>query len=135
MNSNKKKEAANSSFEEDLEKLETIVSTLETGNLPLNEALHQFEVGVGLVRKCEKALSNAERKIEMLVQGLDGEMEAEPFEETPEDSGSSEDAAPAPKPAPKKSAPRKVPASNAAPPEEQYPEPPPEDDNDDDELF
>jgi len=48
MNSSKKKDADHSSFETDLEKLETIVTTLEAGKLPLNEALQQFESGVAL---------------------------------------------------------------------------------------
>ena len=68
-------------FEQDLEKLEAIVETLEAGGFPLEKSLKEFETGIQLTRKCEKALSQAEQKIEMLVRGMDGEMEAKPFDE------------------------------------------------------
>lgn len=82
MNSEKKDKAGSGSFEEDLCRLEEIVGALEAGKLPLDEALRQFEAGVGLVRKCEKTLSDAERKIEVLVRGMDGNIEAQPFDES-----------------------------------------------------
>lgn len=81
MSSEKKSKTGSASFEEDLSKLEEIVTALEAGKLPLEEALRQFEAGVGLVRKCEKTLNDAERKIEMLVRGMDGTLVAEPFDE------------------------------------------------------
>lgn len=68
-------------FEADLEQLEKIVSALEEGGLSLDDALKQFETGVGLARRCEKALSEAEKKIEMLVKNADGALEAVPFDE------------------------------------------------------
>jgi len=77
MTSAKKKD----SFESDLEKLEEIVSALEEGGLPLEDALKQFEEGVKLSRKCEKALSDAEKKIDVLMKNADGELETAPFEE------------------------------------------------------
>jgi exodeoxyribonuclease VII small subunit len=77
-----KKVKTETSFEQDLDKLEGIVNALEEGKLPLDEALRHFESGIGLVRKCEKTLSEAERKIEMLVRGLDGELKAQTFEES-----------------------------------------------------
>ena len=69
------------SFEKDLEKLEEIVHALEEGGLSLDESLKQFEEGIRLSKRCEKALTEAEKKIEMLTKNAEGELEAEPFHE------------------------------------------------------
>lgn len=82
MNSKKSSNQNASSFEQDLKSLEEIVNALESGKLPLDAALQQFETGVNLVRKCEKTLGAAERKIELLVKGMDGELETAPFDES-----------------------------------------------------
>ena len=66
-------------FEKDLEKLEQIVEALEEGELSLDESLKKFEEGIKLGRRCEKALSAAEKKIEILMKNADGELEAQPF--------------------------------------------------------
>ncbi len=121
-------------FEQDLEKLEAIVEKLEEGGLPLEESLKQFEAGIQLTRKCEKALRQAEQKIEMLVRGMDDELEAQPFDA---DVAESEETTPAKKAAKprsrSKSAP--VPDDNDEPPEDAV-EPPYDDDDDDmDVLF
>ncbi len=76
-------------FEKDLEKLEKIVEALEEGELSLDESLKKFEEGIKLGRRCEKALSSAEKKIEILVKNADGDLEAQPFGED-EDSGHSD---------------------------------------------
>lgn len=55
------------SFENTLEELESIVNILESGDIPLEEALQQFEKGVKLSQECQKALSDAERKIQILI--------------------------------------------------------------------
>ncbi|MGX7051992.1 exodeoxyribonuclease VII small subunit [Leuconostoc palmae] len=47
-------------FEEKLEKLETIVSELEKGNRPLESALNDFKDGVSLVKDLQKTLKDAE---------------------------------------------------------------------------
>ncbi|MCC6698514.1 MAG: exodeoxyribonuclease VII small subunit [Candidatus Hydrogenedentes bacterium] len=78
-------------FEKDLEKLEEIVGALEEGELSLDEALKRFEEGIKLAKRCEKALSEAEKKIEILTRNADGELEAQPFGE----DGEEEDASPA----------------------------------------
>ena len=59
------------SFEEGLERIETIVDRLEQGDLELEDALATFEKGVGLTRRCAGQLDDAERRIEVLVK--DGE--------------------------------------------------------------
>ncbi len=76
----KQEKSIYSNFEKDLEKLEQIVQNLEKGDLTLEEALKQFEEGIRLARQCEKALSEAERKIEILLRNEEGEIEAKPFE-------------------------------------------------------
>lgn len=53
-------------FEQSIEELEHIVSQLEKGELPLDDSLKQFERGINLAQKCQKILSQAEQKIEML---------------------------------------------------------------------
>ena len=66
-------------FEKDLEKLEQTVEALEAGGLSLDDALKRFEEGIKVARRCEKALTEAERKIEILVKNAQGEIGAEPF--------------------------------------------------------
>ena len=66
-------------FEKDLEQLEQIVGALEEGGLSLDDSLQRFEEGIKLARRCEKALSEAEKKIEILTKNADGSLSAEPF--------------------------------------------------------
>lgn len=53
-------------FESSIAELEAIVSQLEKGELPLEDSLKQFEKGISLAQKCQKMLTQAEQKIEML---------------------------------------------------------------------
>jgi exodeoxyribonuclease VII small subunit len=89
----------NPSFEKDLEQLEAIVASLEEGGLSLDDSLKQFENGIRLARRCEKALTEAEKKIEILTKNAEGDLEAAPFgdeEEAEEEAASSTpEAAPA----------------------------------------
>ena len=57
-------------FERALERLEKIVEALESGNLPLEEALEKYEEGVRLSRLCAKKLEHVETKIETLSHAL-----------------------------------------------------------------
>ena len=68
-------------FEEALSGLERIVRQLEDGELPLDEALKLFEEGVRLSRFCGIKLDEAEKRIEILMKGADGEWRAEPFDQ------------------------------------------------------
>ena len=54
------------SFETALEKLESIVESMETGEVPLAELLSKFEEGNTLLKQCEARLKEAELKIEQL---------------------------------------------------------------------
>lgn len=55
-------------FEHSIEALEALVERLEKGDLPLEEALKQFEQGVALTRSCQAALKKAEQKVEILLK-------------------------------------------------------------------
>lgn len=53
--------------------LETIVENLEGGELTLDKSLKEFEKGVRLSRECQKALTDAEQKVQILI---DSELQA-----------------------------------------------------------
>lgn len=55
-------------FESALKELESIVATLEKGEISLGVALKNFERGIALTRECQKALKQAELKVEMLLE-------------------------------------------------------------------
>ncbi len=55
-------------FEQALAELEQTVERLEQGDLPLEDALKQFERGISLARACQEALKQAEQKVEILLQ-------------------------------------------------------------------
>ena len=67
-------------FETAVTELEEIVRGLESGDLPLDEALKAFEKGMKLVKFCTDKLEEAEKKVTMLVQTENGESEEIPFE-------------------------------------------------------
>ena len=53
-------------FETSLLELEELVEQMENGNLSLDETLQHFERGVKLTNLCQKALSDAEQRVEIL---------------------------------------------------------------------
>ncbi|MEN8168888.1 MAG: exodeoxyribonuclease VII small subunit [Pseudomonadota bacterium] len=55
-------------FEKSLEELEELVGSMEQGDLTLEQSLKEFERGVELTRQCQKALQDAEQKVEILLQ-------------------------------------------------------------------
>jgi exodeoxyribonuclease VII small subunit len=55
-------------FEASLKELETLVETMEKGDLSLEDSLSHFERGVQLSRTCQQALKDAEQKVEILMQ-------------------------------------------------------------------
>jgi exodeoxyribonuclease VII small subunit len=63
-------------FEEHLTKLESIVEKLERGDLTLEESVKLFEEGMKLSEACKAELEQAEGRIQMLVQGKGGKMQA-----------------------------------------------------------
>jgi exodeoxyribonuclease VII small subunit len=76
-----KTEAQNKNFEAGLAALEKIVRQLERGDLPLEESLKLFEEGVRLSRECQERLSQAERRIEVLLSDTEGRPVLGAFEE------------------------------------------------------
>ena len=66
-------------FEKALADLEAVVDKLEHGELPLEEALQQFERGVARARACQESLKQAEQKVEILLRRTP-DAEPEPFE-------------------------------------------------------
>ncbi len=65
-------QTAKLSFEAALAKLEAIVESMESGDVPLAELLARFEEGNKLLKLCESRLKEAEIKIEQLRKQKDG---------------------------------------------------------------
>lgn len=68
-------------FEKALEALEQQVHLLESGELPLEDALKAFEDGIRLTRDCQQALTEAEQKVQLLLEQPDGSVEVTAFDE------------------------------------------------------
>jgi len=66
-------------FEASLNKLNTLVDTMEQGHLPLEDSLKHFEEGIRLIRQCQKALNIAEQKVAILTKKQEKDT-LEPFE-------------------------------------------------------
>lgn len=62
-------------LEEAMQRLEEIISQLENEKLPLEKSLKLYEEGVKLASKCANELEVAKRKIQILQQGKDGDIE------------------------------------------------------------
>ena len=75
--SDEKKEV---SFEIALKKLESLVENLERGDISLEEALRAYEEGVKMADICTKRLSEAERRVEVLMKTNAGKFKTAPFE-------------------------------------------------------
>jgi len=66
-------------YGEVVQRLEDVVRRLEGGDLSLEDSLKAFEEGIGLVRKGEKLLGDAEKRVEQLLSE-DGEDKAVPLD-------------------------------------------------------
>lgn len=78
------------SFEASLEALERIVQQLESGDLPLEKSLELFEQGVRLSRECQERLSQAERRIEVLLRDNQGQPVVNTYTEPTNNDGVAE---------------------------------------------
>ncbi|MCH7695755.1 MAG: exodeoxyribonuclease VII small subunit [Proteobacteria bacterium] len=65
-------------FEKALVELEQLVEKMEQGELGLEESLKHFERGIALTRACQKALTEAEQKVQILLDN-NGEQQLSPF--------------------------------------------------------
>lgn len=72
---NKKK----ATFEENMDRLEQIVRSMERGDVPLEESLKLFQEGTALVRDCGKLLDDAEQQVTKIVTQADGTPAEEVF--------------------------------------------------------
>lgn len=70
-------------FERSLAELEALVQKMESGDMSLEASLEAFEQGVRLTRDCQKALSDAEQKVQKLSEA-NGKLVTEPFDGTTE---------------------------------------------------
>lgn len=64
----RKGKAAEPTFEEALERLETIVQAMESENVTLDDAIAKFEEGIALSRLCHRKLGKAAGKVELLMR-------------------------------------------------------------------
>lgn len=72
------KKKSTTEFEDSLAELEQLVNQLEQGDISLEESLKSFERGVSLTRICQKALGEAEQKVQILLE-KNGTQTLEPF--------------------------------------------------------
>ena len=54
-------------FEENLNKLETIVKDLESGNVPLDDAINKFTEAMNIAKTCDEKLKNAEENVNKIL--------------------------------------------------------------------
>ncbi len=67
-------------LEKSLQDLEALIDELESGELPLEQAMQKFEEGIKLTRSCQAALKDAEQRVEILLKSAGGEEALEAFE-------------------------------------------------------
>lgn len=70
----------NINFEEAMKKLEEIVDVLERGELPLDDSIKMFQKGIELSKFCSKRLDEIEKKITLLVENENGQINEEIFD-------------------------------------------------------
>ena len=63
------------SFEDTLQRLETIVGKMESGEATLEKSLDWFEEGMELIKSCRDELEQAEQKVQELVEKSGGEFD------------------------------------------------------------
>jgi len=63
-----KKTKNEANFESALQELEKLVEEMEQGDISLEQSLQKFERGIALSRACQKALQDAEQKVQILIE-------------------------------------------------------------------
>ena len=79
------KEDEEVSFESSLKELEEAVERLESGNLPLGDALKYFEAGLKASNVCRERLEEAKQRVDVLIKESGGGLNLTPFEEDDEE--------------------------------------------------
>ena len=64
-------------FEESMEKLEKIAKELENDDLSLNDSVKKFEEGMKISQDCKKVLDEAEKKITILIDDTEKDLEVD----------------------------------------------------------
>ncbi len=82
----KKKTDEEPGFEKSLERLESIVEEMESGDLSLEAMMGHFDEGQTLVKSCSKKLNEVEKKVEILMK-KGASVEVEPFGGEPAEDG------------------------------------------------
>ena len=72
-----KKTRKSINFESAIEELESLVEEMEQGEISLEESLKKFERGIELTRTCQKALQEAEQKVQILIEKKEGDVIAD----------------------------------------------------------
>ena len=72
-----KQPSKNLKFEAAISQLEQIIDQVESGEIGLEEALNQYETGMGLIKHCRGILDKAEAKIEELTEDSNGKLQVE----------------------------------------------------------
>ena len=68
------------SFEDALSELDRIVRGLESGQMKLEDAISAYERGAALRQHCEAKLSEAEARVQAIVQRSDGTLNMKPMD-------------------------------------------------------
>ncbi len=71
-------------FEDDFKRLQKIVEELAGGRLTLGESLKKYEEGIRLAQSCSSLLSDAQRKVELLMK-KDGKYALDKFDDSPQE--------------------------------------------------
>ena len=67
-------------FEDAIERLETIADALDAGQVSLEESIALFEEGMGLVKRCSERLNRAEGRIEELIRVNEETLKTQPLD-------------------------------------------------------
>ena len=84
-------------FEQSLERLESLVQEMESGELPLEDILKKYEEGNRLIKLCANKLNEAEKRIELTMKEKDGSLGLKPFNLDEEKIGEDKDTESPPK--------------------------------------
>ena len=68
------KDKNNPSFEHSIDRLETIVNQMESGDATLKKSLEWFEEGMALIISCQTQLNDAEQKVQELIKNSEGNL-------------------------------------------------------------
>jgi exodeoxyribonuclease VII small subunit len=66
-------------IDENIKRLDELAKKMEAGELPLEQTLEVFNEGIQLIRKCTKALEEAELKVKEIIESQGGQFEEKPL--------------------------------------------------------